>query len=121
MPGTYKPPSGSSSWTFGSIWITLLVTFLVAIIPFVAISFGPKLIFKVGSMFGHYLRKKTAGRKAQILELVEADEKEFIAKGGRRASDEWENVDSFAGGTGKNRVKGDAEWDGIVGFFHPFW
>lgn len=83
---------------------------------------GPKLLFKVGSMFGYYLRKKTAGRKAQILELVDADEKEFKEEGGeRRDSDEWENVEAYAVGSSKNGEKADKEWDGIVGFFHPFW
>lgn len=87
----------------------------------VAISFGPKLFFKLGSAVGYYLKKKTAGRRAQILDLVDADEKEFKAKRGRRASDEWENVDSYVGETTKNKAKEDANWDGIVGFFHPFW
>ena len=121
MAGPYKPPGGSGTWTFGSIWITILITLIVAIFPIAAISFGPTLFFKVGSTFGYYLRKKTAGRRAQILELVEAEEKEFLIKGGRRASDDWENVDSYAAGTAKNGGKADADWDGIVGFFHPFW
>lgn len=121
MTQSYKPPGNSGTWTFGSMWITILITLLVASIPIVAISFGPKLFFKIGSTFGYYLRKKTAGRRAQILELVEADEREFIAKGGRRESDEWETVDSYAAGKVPNREKVDVDWDGIVGFFHPFW
>ena len=72
------------------------------------------------------MRKKTAGRKAQILELVGNEQREWEEKGGkekeRRDSDEWETVDSYATGTAKNGEKAvDAEWDGIVGFFHPFW
>lgn len=83
---------------------------------------GPKLLFRVGSTFGYYLRKKTAGRKAQILELVEAEEKEFQEEGGEpRDSDEWENVEAYAVGSAKNGEKADKEWDGVVGFFHPFW
>ena len=121
MTQSYKLPCASGAWTFGSVWITILVTLIVASIPIAAISFGPKLFFKIGSAFGYYLRKKTAGRRAQILELVDADEKEFIAKGGRRGSDEWENVKSYAAGTANNGEKADADWDGIVGFFHPFW
>lgn len=69
------------------------------------------------------MRKKTEGRRAQILELVEKDEAEWAKKAekGRRDSDEWENVDSLAVGTAKNGEQGEEEWDGIVGFFHPFW
>ena len=121
MTALHKPPGDSGTWTFGSMWVTILITLLVASIPMVAISFGPKLFFKLGSAVGYYLKKKTAGRRAQILDLVDADEKEFKAKRGRRASDEWENVDSYVGETTKNKAKEDANWDGIVGFFHPFW
>jgi alpha-1,2-mannosyltransferase len=87
------------------------------------ILLGPKLIFWIGGMFGGYLRKKTEGRKAQIFELVEKDELAWAKKAeqGRRDSDEWENVDSLAAGTARNGEEGEEEWDGIVGFFHPFW
>jgi len=35
-------------------------------------------------------------------------------------SDGWENVDANTVGTASNGAKGEEEWDGIVGFFHPF-
>lgn len=90
--------------------------------PLIVVLGVPRVVGAVGRSLGYYLRKKTAGRKAQILEKVEADEKEWVAKAeGRRDSDEWENVEAYATGTAKNGDKGDKEWDGIVGFFHPFW
>lgn len=74
---------------------------------------------------GYYLRKKTAGRKAQILELVEKDQADWEKSGKeneeRRNSDEWENVEGYAAGTVGNGEKANREWDGIIGFFHPFW
>ncbi|KAI9054084.1 hypothetical protein LZ554_001255 [Drepanopeziza brunnea f. sp. 'monogermtubi'] len=98
---------------------------ILGFLPLFAMFAGPKLVRWVGSVMGRYLKKKTAGRKAQILELVEKDQKEWeetAAKDeGRRDSDEWETVDAYAVGTAKNGQKlEDAEWDGIVGFFHPF-
>jgi alpha-1,2-mannosyltransferase len=124
MDETCRAPDGSEMWTFGMNQKTtnLLWLLLIASTPLAIMILGPKLLFKVGSMFGYYLRKKTAGRKAQILELVDADEKEFKEEGGeRRDSDEWENVEAYAVGSSKNGEKADKEWDGIVGFFHPFW
>lgn len=85
---------------------------------------GPKLFFWFGNTLGFYLRNKTAGRKAQILESVVQDEAEWEKSGkgkDRRDSDEWESVDAYAAGSAKNGEKADQEWDGIVGFFHPFW
>ncbi|KAI6708778.1 hypothetical protein PZA11_007761 [Diplocarpon coronariae] len=98
---------------------------ILAMIPLFAMFAAPKMLHWVGSLTGSYLRKKTAGRRAQILEISEKDQKEWderAAKGeARRDSDEWETVDAYAVGTAKNGQKnGETEWNGIVGFFHPF-
>ncbi|CZT44837.1 related to ALG11 protein [Rhynchosporium secalis] len=124
MAESCSAPSGSK---FGitpgqSIFIVSVLGFL----PLLVYLLGPKLVFRVGGSLGHYLRKKTAGRRAQILGLVQKDQKEWeqkIASGiERRDSDGWETVDSYAVGTAKNgqKIPHDADWDGIVGFFHPF-
>lgn len=71
---------------------------------------------------GIYLHHKTAGRRAHVLERVEEDEKAFVSEGKNKESDEgWENVDALAAGTAGNGQPGDREWEGIVGFLHPFW
>lgn len=119
MAETSEGPGDSNAWTFGSKWTTLLLTLLVASFPIILVKFGPALVLRLGSTLGYYLRKKSAGRRAQILELVEADEQEFIAKGGQKSNSDGESENVVAG-TARNGQK-DAEWDGIVGFFHPFW
>ena len=111
-------------WTLGlgSKFATLLWTFIIACFPMAAYVLGPKLLFSTGSLFGYYLRKKTAGRRAQILDLVESEEKEYLAENGkRRDSDDWEEVEAYATASSNNGEKADKDWDGIVGFFHPFW
>ncbi|TAQ83417.1 hypothetical protein B7494_g8259 [Chlorociboria aeruginascens] len=110
-------------YTFGlhNRWFTISLALIVGLGPLTLLLGGPKIFGYIGRTIGYYLRKKTAGRRAQILETVDTDEKEFIAKGGeRRDSDEWENVEAYAVGSSKNGEKADKEWDGIVGFFHPF-
>jgi alpha-1,2-mannosyltransferase len=117
-------PDGTPMVTFGlsANWTSLLIILAIACTPLTILLLGPKIILRIGSTFGYYLRKKTTGRKAQILELVEAEEKGFKEEGGeRRDSDEWESVEAYAVGSAKNGEKADKEWDGIVGFFHPFW
>ncbi|KAG9242356.1 glycosyltransferase family 4 protein [Calycina marina] len=116
MAETCKMPDSSEIWSLGSKWTVIAVTALVAMIPMATFFLGPKIFFKIGSTFGYYLKKKTAGRRAQILELVKSDEKELVARGGGRSSDEWEKVNDEA----TTATKEDADWDGIVGFFHPF-
>jgi alpha-1,2-mannosyltransferase len=101
--------------------ITIIIVSILGFLPLAVILFGPKLVFWVGGWLGYYLRKKTAGRKIQILELVERDEEVWLRereKEGRRNSDEWESVEGYVTGSVRD---GEREFDGIVGFFHPFW
>ena len=123
MAETCKTQDGDDVWTFGLTQnMTIVLVSILGFLPLTIILLGPKLVFYVGGTLGYYLRKKTAGRKAQILELVETEEKEYATEGDkRRDSDDWENVEAYATGTAKNGEKADREWDGIVGFFHPFW
>jgi len=119
-----RAPDGSAMWTFGLSANSkyLIGIFLIAATPMSLILFGPKLVFYLGGIVGYYLKKKTAGRRAQILDLVEQEEKDFLAEGGEREdADDWENVEGYTTATAKNGEKADKEWDGIVGFFHPFW
>jgi alpha-1,2-mannosyltransferase len=114
-------PDGASMWTLGfeSKWFAIIFVSILGFFPLLVILLGPKLVFYFGGLVGYYLKNKTAGRKAQILELVETEEKEYLATSkGRRDSDEWENVQSHAA---VEKGVADREWDGIVGFFHPFW
>jgi alpha-1,2-mannosyltransferase len=105
------------------VGLTIFLATLLGVVPLVALFLAPKVITATGRTVGWYLRRKTEGRRAQILERVDGDEKALEAdKSSRRNSDEeWENIESFAAGTAKNGEKADREWDGIVGFFHPFW
>ncbi|KAH6848279.1 glycosyltransferase family 4 protein [Chaetomium sp. MPI-CAGE-AT-0009] len=109
------------------IYAILQILFLIPLVGF----FYPLIWRTTGSLLGWYLRKKTDGRRCHILELVEADEKEYresrsnssSRNSGETGEDgEWENVDPYTIGTSKNGDKGDRDedWDGIVGFFHPF-
>ncbi|KAE9377431.1 glycosyltransferase family 4 protein [Stipitochalara longipes BDJ] len=116
-------PDGSEVWTFGTNNLprTIIVALTLGCIPLAIVLLGPKLVFWLGRIAGTYLRNKTAGRKAQILELTEKDQAEWEEDGkDRRNSDDWESIDTYAVGTAKNGEKGEEEWDGIVGFLHPF-
>lgn len=75
----------------------------------------PSYVKYLGHTLGWYLAKKTAGRREGIVERTEKDE---AALGGKRDSDEWENVEAYAASSLKKDVS--KEWTGIIGFFHPF-
>jgi alpha-1,2-mannosyltransferase len=101
---------------------------ILCLAPLATLVLFPLLWRAVGASLGWYLRRKTDGRRCHILELVEADEKKYLEEKRRSSSSEgsgedgeWEKVDAYTTGTAKNGGKGDDDWDGIVGFFHPFW
>lgn len=126
MAETCAAPSGRRPFSFGMEPSTLafIVVPLLAFAPLMTFFLFPMLWRAIGSMLGLYLRKKTEGRRCHIVELAEADEKRYQAAVGERRNsgddDEWESVDAYTLGTSKNGDKGEKEWDGIVGFFHPF-
>lgn len=113
---------------------TLAYTVLaVACSPFVVLLFwnyGLNILVRVlsqtvGAALGWYLRRKTDGRRALILRVTEEDERAFQENSPSKSSgssldDEWENIEGAVTGTAKNGGKGESDWNGIVGFFHPF-
>jgi alpha-1,2-mannosyltransferase len=103
-----------------AVTIVALGVTILAILPFLI----PFLWRAIGLVLGWYLKRKTDGRRARILEVVEEDEKTYAEKNkDKKDSDDedWENIDATAVGSSNNGGKGEKEWDGIVGFFHPFW
>lgn len=97
---------------------------VAVLLPLVGFFVAPTIWRAVGWVLGCYLRKKTEGRRVCIVEAMEADQKAFALKSSSKKTgddEEWENIESATTGSSKNGGKGEKEWDGIVGFFHPFW
>ncbi|KAF4212058.1 hypothetical protein CNMCM8980_001536 [Aspergillus fumigatiaffinis] len=84
---------------------------------------------------GWAIQKRTRSRREFLISRVRADEEEQLVKRSKsspRGEDEdWEKVDSSSsssgtagpskkGGNSGNKGSEDADWEGIVGFFHPF-
>ncbi|KAK3397420.1 alpha-1,2-mannosyltransferase alg11 [Sordaria brevicollis] len=108
--------------------LTYVAIPLFTIGPLLAL-FIPFIWRLVGSSLGWYLRRKTDGRRCHILEVVEADERKYRdskggAKGRKEENEEWEtfnyNTEATTGASDGGKKVYDKDWDGIVGFFHPF-
>ncbi|KAB5582453.1 GDP-Man:Man(3)GlcNAc(2)-PP-Dol alpha-1,2-mannosyltransferase [Coniochaeta sp. 2T2.1] len=104
---------------------SVLAVSVAALAPFAWLFFLPFVYKTVGSLLGWYLRRKTEGRRARILEVMDADLKNYREKKQQQSresssDDDWERLDSQAAASSKNGGKADKDWDGIVGFFHPF-
>lgn len=113
---------------------TLAVTVAaIACTPFAAIllwNYGLPILFRIlsqtiGTTLGWYLRNKTDGRRSLIIRTTEEQEAQYTktttsSRSSASLDDDWENIEASTAGTSKNGDKGEQDWDGIVGFFHPF-
>lgn len=75
---------------------------------------------------GWIIQRRTRSRREYILSRVRADEEEFQSKRSKPTpgeDEDWEKVDtssSSSGPAGNNSSSGNDDWEGIIGFFHPF-
>lgn len=68
--------------------------------------------------------KKTEGRKALLISLMNEDNaksQDQISESKSSSSDEWEKVQKEDSGKTSPLNDKQKDWDGIIGFFHPFW
>ncbi|KAK2047414.1 glycosyl transferase group 1 [Colletotrichum somersetense] len=119
MPETCSAPSGQKPFSFGlDPWtLAYVVVPIIAISPLATFVMFPYIMRGLGSLLGLYLRKKTEGRRAQLLELMNAEQESFAQTSRKAASGSKDNVQAQASGSAE---KSDADWTGVVGFFHPF-
>lgn len=87
------------------------------------------LRFVLGNV-GRLVQNRTQSRREQIIAQVRADEEELLSKcfksppQTQTVEEDWEKVDSSSsclGTAGSDKAPGNEDWDGIIGFFHPFW
>jgi alpha-1,2-mannosyltransferase len=119
-----------------SFILTTLATVLA--LP-LTVVLAPKLVlyFVAAALraLGWYIKSKTQGRRETIVNRARIDEAEHelreeeerrkrhqgVTSGSSPDDDDWEKVDATVVGTAGNGLPLDDEWEGIIGFFHPFW
>lgn len=113
-----------------AILVLFLVTATVVLLPQLSGS-ALGLVFRG---VGWLIRRRTRSRREYVIARARSEDKEkgssnSLARSQADDSD-WEKVDSSGPGgvktassseSGASAGGEDAEWSGIVGFFHPFW
>lgn len=99
------------------ILLSLLIPVLVSVV------FLPKILRFLAELVGQHLRRASRTRRELLLARVATESKSHEAERKNRQSedDDWEEVGTNATRTPVDSGKTDRDWDGIVGFFHPFW
>lgn len=100
----------SSFWGLNSspmaLFATILVTsplFLLVIVPL------------IGSGIGWLLRRKTDGRRIHLINLMEEEHRKYLHQHHDSDSTTPDKLDA------KGELQATQDWQGVVGFFHPFW
>jgi hypothetical protein len=100
---------------FPVLW---LLAIALASIPYVLLILPPPIQF-LGRSFGSYLKERGAPRRKLLVDAVAAETKKHEEQRGQ-LDEEWEKVEKARSSDDGQQTK-DGDWDGIVGFFHPFW
>lgn len=96
------------------IFLSLLLSLIVSFI------FFPAIVRFLGQQVGHYLRRSCLTRRELLLARVATESKNYEAEHADVEDYDWEEIASVAT-DGRVGSKQDKQWEGIVGFFHPFW
>jgi alpha-1,2-mannosyltransferase len=99
------------------ILLSLLVPALLATV------FLPKTLRFAAELVGQHLRRSSRTRRELLLARVASETKTFEAqqKNKKKEDEDWEQVGNTPPSGTVKHGQADSEWDGIVGFFHPFW
>ncbi|KAK2592947.1 asparagine-linked glycosylation protein [Conoideocrella luteorostrata] len=122
MADSCTSPTGGRPFSFGLDPKTLsAVVLLLASTPLLLILIAPIVVNRIGRFVGFTLRKKTEGRRAQLVSLMDEDDERYQNEiaGSKTSSSEKAAEDADT----KSATKDDQSqknWGGIIGFFHPF-
>jgi len=101
--------------------LTLLLSVLLAtIVPVFFIGHTARFLC---ALVGSNVKSKTASRKQLFLDRAAKEEAEASRKDATSQSQldgEWEKIENST----PSSTNGDKEtksWEGVIGFFHPFW
>lgn len=104
------------------ITMALIATLAIAFLSLIALG-TPYIVQLVGRLAGWNLRRLTQHRRELLLARVQGEREELEARAKSSSSaveDEWEKVDKSRS-VSEDGDEGDRKWNGIIGFFHPFW
>jgi alpha-1,2-mannosyltransferase len=90
--------------------MAIFVTF-VATSPLILLFVFPL----IASGIGWILRVKTDGTRKHLVSLMDEEHKKYLQQRPESGSTTNDSLDA------NGNLKASKDWDGVVGFFHPFW
>jgi alpha-1,2-mannosyltransferase len=115
-----------------TVFVFVVTTAVLGLAPLLLVLFGKVAVHILAEAYGRRLQNAAARRYQLVMDNVQLEEKfqsgseDKKTKAKRRESDEeWEKIESEGLSASRNGepekdAPADADWEGIVGFFHPF-
>ncbi|KAG6020000.1 asparagine-linked glycosylation protein [Claviceps citrina] len=103
-----------------------LMVLLAASTPLLVLLIAPVVLGWFGRLLGFALRKKTEGLRAQLVAIMDEEDEKYWEKHASSKPDSGDALEAEGGQTDKKSGNGNKDWhsqkdwDGIIGFFHPF-
>ena len=94
----------------------LFIAFSLLVPVLFTLLFFPAIVRFLGVQAGHYLRRSSRTRRGLLLARVATESKKYEAEHAAIEDQDWEKIASVATDGRQHN-----QWEGIVGFFHPFW
>lgn len=102
----------------------VLGTIFLCMVPWAVYKGTPIAWRLVGRVLGFLLTKKTEGRRSVLVSAMDEENDKWAqehADSKSSSSDEWEKVAGAEAAVAEKLKDKTKDWDGIIGFFHPFW
>lgn len=99
-----------------AILISLFLLLAIALPLFLV----PRIFCLICATIGRNLKSRVSSRRELLFARADAEDTE--AQDTQSSSDsEWETVEAQSTPSSGNGEKASSQWDGVIGFFHPFW
>ena len=121
------PPAGGEPFSFFGLESRTLsiMVLLVASIPLLLPLLASIVISRFGRLLGFILRKKTEGRRAQLIAIMDEEDTQYSKTHTSSTTSPNDGCKAVGGEInlepGNKDCQSQKDWDGIIGFFHPFW
>lgn len=100
------------------LWLLVNVLTVFA----VAYTLTPRLVNYFGNVWGNQIRRRTQQRRELLIARARTENAESRGERTRTVDDEWEKIDRSRSRSGsEDEESNHDQWEGVIGFFHPFW